>query len=514
MSHNTARRRVFRSCSLIRFALLAHLAYAWPLAAQQSPGAAEIHGVVTDELGIPISGALVTATDGQTDVSFPPAYTDQSGEYEISGLRASNYYVQAQSPPHGSPFGPTLSVKEVRLSKGESLTLEIQLRSFPYEILAGLKITEPGIDVLEEEHFAPLRGKRVGLITNQTGVDMAGRRTIDILTHAPGVKLVALFSPEHGISGKADATIANATDAATGLPVFSLYGETRRPTDEMLKGIDVLIFDIQDAGVRFYTYITTMAYCMEEAAKHHMTFIVLDRPDPLGGEVIEGPMLDPDRTSFVGYFPMPVRYAMTLGELARMFNAENKIGADLRVVEMKSWPRRETYDQTGLAWIPPSPNLRTLNAAFLYPGIEILQAGGTSVGRGTDTPFEIFGAPWIHADALVAELERRHISGVRFTAAQFTPRDGLYSGQPSEGVRIEITRRASLDSMRMGLEIADALHRLYPEKFELEKIIALLGSQATVEGLDRGTPPARIVAGWEGELSQFRRTRAKYLLYH
>lgn len=374
--------------------------------------------------------------------------------------------------------------------------------------------TKTGIDILEEQDFAPLRGRTIGLITNQTGVDSQGRRTIDVLAEAPGVKLAALFSPEHGIGGKADDTIANAVDPATRLPVYSLYGDTRRPTDEMLKGIDVLIFDIQDAGVRFYTYITTMAYSMEEAAKHHITFIVLDRPDPLGGEVIKGPMLDSGRTSFVGYFPMPVRYGMTIGELARMFNAENKIGADLQVITMKGWRRRETYDQTGLAWIPPSPNLRTLDAAFLYPGVEILQAGGVSVGRGTDAPFEIFGAPWIHADGLAAELDRRRISGVRFTAAQFTPRDGLYSGQPCEGVRIEITRRASLDSMRMGLEVADALHRLYPDKFQLEKIITLLGSQATLEGLESGDPPARIVAGWADELSQFRRTRAKYLLYH
>jgi uncharacterized protein YbbC (DUF1343 family) len=374
--------------------------------------------------------------------------------------------------------------------------------------------TKTGIDILEEQNFAPLRGKTIGLITNQTGVDMAGRRTIDVLAHAPGVKLAALFSPEHGIGGKDDDTIANAVDPATRLPIYSLYGDTRRPTPEMLQNLDVLVFDIQDAGVRFYTYITTMAYCMEEAAKHHITFIVLDRPDPLGGEVIEGPMLDPGRTSFVGYFPMPVRYAMTLGELARMFNTENKIGSDLLVIAMKSWHRRETYDQTGLAWIPPSPNLRTLNAAFLYPGIEILQAGGISVGRGTDTPFEIFGAPWIQADVLAADLNRRNIPGVSFAPADFTPDDALYKGEACHGARITITDRAALRSMRMGMEIADALQRLYPEHFQLEKIITLLGSQATLEGLKRGDPPALIVAGWSDGLSQFPRTRAKYLLYH
>lgn len=373
--------------------------------------------------------------------------------------------------------------------------------------------TKTGIDMLEQQKFAPLRGKRVGLITNQTGVDSQGRRTIDVIAHAPAVKLVALFSPEHGISGSVDAPVANSTDAKTGVPVYSLYGDTRRPGDAMLKGIDVLIFDIQDAGVRFYTYVTTMAYCMEAAAKNHITFVVLDRPDPLGGEVIEGPMLDPDRTSFTGYFPMPVRYAMTLGELAKMFNTENKIGADVQAVAMSGWRRSETYDQTGLRWIPPSPNLRTVNAAFLYPGIEILQAGGVSVGRGTDAPFEILGAPWIHADELVAVLARRKIPGVSFAPAQFTPAHDLYAGMPCQGVTITLTNLSSFQSMRMGLEIADALHKLYPGQFKLEKTIELLGSQSTLGHLDHGDAPADIIAGWAADLDRFRTMRAKYLLY-
>lgn len=373
--------------------------------------------------------------------------------------------------------------------------------------------TKTGIDVLEEENFEPLRGRRVGLVTNQTGVDAQGRRTIDVLAHASGVKLVALFSPEHGILGRADAPVANATDEATGLPIYSLYGVTRRPTAEMLQNLDALVFDVQDAGVRFYTYITTMAYCMEEAAKKNIPIWVLDRPDPLGGETMEGPMLDPGRTSFTGYFPMPVRYAMTVGELARMFNAEKKIGADLHVVAMQGW-RRGTYDRTGLRWIPPSPNLRTLNAAFLYPEIEILQAGGISVGRGTDAPFEIVGAPWIRAEELTAVLTRRRVPGVSFAPAEFTPAEGIYSGQVCRGVTITITNRRSFRSMRTGLEIANVLHRLYPERFQLAKIIELLGSQSTLDRLERGDAPAEIVAGWSGEISQFRGTREKYLLYH
>jgi len=370
-----------------------------------------------------------------------------------------------------------------------------------------------GIDALEEINFAPLRGKRVGLITNQTGVDAKGRRTIDVLAGAPGVTLVALFSPEHGIAGAVDAPVGNSTDGATNLPIYSLFGETRRPTPEMLKGLDVLVFDVQDAGARFYTYITTMAYCLEAAARSHISFLVLDRPDPLGGEAIEGPMLDGDRTSFVGYFPMPVRYAMTPGELARMFNAENKIGADLHVVEMKNWRRSETYGQTGLPWIPPSPNLRTLNAALLYPGIEILQAAGVSVGRGTAAPFERFGAPWMRADELARALNARKIPGASFAPTQFTPREAPYKDQNCEGVAIAITGGEELRPMRMGLEIADVLHRQYAQEFRLEKMIALLGSQSTIEELSRGDDPGQIVAGWSSGLSQFRKMREKYLLY-
>ncbi|MFZ0084574.1 MAG: DUF1343 domain-containing protein [Candidatus Acidiferrales bacterium] len=372
---------------------------------------------------------------------------------------------------------------------------------------------QTGIDVLEAQNFAPLQGKRIGLITNQTGVDSQGRRTIDVLAHADGLKLVALFSPEHGIAGKIDATVQNSTDAATGLPIFSLYGDTKRPSDQMLQGIDALVFDIQGAGVRFYTFITTMGYCMEAAAQHHISFFVLDRPDPLGGEKISGPMLDRERMSFVGYFRMPLVYAMTLGELAKMFNAENKTGVELHVIPMKNWRRNEAYDQTGLKWIPPSPNLRTLNEVFLYPGIEILQPAGVSVGRGTDTPFEQVGAPWIHSDELLKSLTPRQIPGVRFSAANFTPSSGLYSGEACAGVKLEITGRDTFDSVRTGLEIADALHRLYPERFQITKLADLLGSEASVDALIAYQTPVNIIASWASDLAAFRALRAKYLIY-
>jgi uncharacterized protein YbbC (DUF1343 family) len=374
--------------------------------------------------------------------------------------------------------------------------------------------TLTGVDVYERYPAEPFAGNRVGLITNQTGVDSSGRRTIDVLASRKGVKLVAIFSPEHGIDGRADTHVADSTDPTTGLPVRSLYAETRRPTDEMLRGIDVLVFDVQDAGVRFYTYITTMAYCMEAAAKHHIRFFVFDRPDPLGGEAIEGPMLDAGRTSFTGYFPLPVRYGMTMGELAQMFNTENKVGADLHVEAMLGWQRGETYDHTGLAWIAPSPNLRTLDEAFLYPGIEVLQAGGVSVGRGTDTPFSILGSPWVRGAELAAALNGRQIPSVTFTPVQFSPKGDVYQGKVCQGVAILITNRDRLNSMRMGLEIADVLHRMYPDNFQLDKIIELLGSQSSIDRLKHGDSPADIAAGWSADLAKFRAMREKYLLYH
>jgi uncharacterized protein YbbC (DUF1343 family) len=374
--------------------------------------------------------------------------------------------------------------------------------------------TKTGIDVLEAEKFSLLRGKRVGLITNQTGLDSYGHRTIDLLAHAEGVNLIAIFSPEHGIAGVADASVSNLADAPTGLPIYSLYGATRRPTSEMLRGIDVLVFDIQDAGVRFYTFITTMAYSMEAAVEQHIAFVVLDRPNPLGGEIIEGPVLDRDRISFVGYFPMPVQYAMTMGELAQMFNSENKIGADLHVIAMQDWHRRDFYDMTGLAWIAPSPALRTLRESILYPGIEILQAAGVSVGRGTPTPFELLGAPWIDSTALMTELNRRQLKGVRFAAAEFTPTSGLYSGTPCKGISIDLPDRNSFRPVAAGLQIASILHSLYPTQFHVGKMIELLGSQSTVDRLARGEDPKEIEAGWAADLDKFRTMREKYLLYH
>jgi uncharacterized protein YbbC (DUF1343 family) len=399
------------------------------------------------------------------------------------------------------------------------LSLSVFIRVHPWFQIPARAAPAPsehvltGIDVLEGQNFAPLAGKRVGLITNQTGIDRKGRSTIDLLAHAPGVKLVALFSPEHGIRGIVDERVPSTTDAGTGLPIYSLYGDTPRPTEAMLAGIDALVFDIQDAGVRFYTYITTMGYTMEAAASHHLSYYVLDRPDPLGGKTIEGPMLDRDRTNFVGYFPMPVRMAMTLGEMAQMFNTEKKMGCDLHIIQMRNWSRRDWFDDTGLPWVNPSPNLRSFRAEILYSGLEILPAGGVSVGRGTDTPFERLGAPWIRSAEFVDYMNRRSIPGVRFKADRFTPESGLHQGQLCEGATVAVTDRASFQSMRTGIEIASALAKLYPGKFEAAKTIELLGNATTVNRLVRGDSAAEIVLSWGAEVEVFRKLRAKYLLY-
>jgi len=372
---------------------------------------------------------------------------------------------------------------------------------------------QTGVDVLEAQKFAPLRGKHVGLITNHTGVDFNGRSTIELLAHAPGVQLVALFSPEHGIAGHADEKIVSSKDASTGLPIYSLYGDHLRPTDEMLQGIDALVFDVQDAGVRFYTYTVTMAYCMEEAAKRNIAFYVLDRPNPLNGEIVEGPMLDADKTSFVGYYPLPVRYGLTIGELAQFFNTENHINAQLHVIQMKNWHRNYFFESTGAKWLPPSPNLRTMKGAILYPGLEILQNAEVSVGRGTEAPFEEFGAPWINGEEIAERLNAKGLPGIHFVSKPFIPVSGLYSGQHCGGVGVRVTDRFKVRSMRIGLEIAAVLRQKYPDHFDVTKALLLLGNDSTIQQLQAGTPPNEIVAGWAKDLTAYDAVRRRYFLY-
>ena len=388
----------------------------------------------------------------------------------------------------------------------------------PSNVASAFRRTDPapvlaGIDVLARDGFAKLKGKRVGLITNHTGVARDGQSTIDLLHTAPGVQLVALFAPEHGIRGVLDADVPAERDQKTGLTIHSLYGDTRRPTDAMLAGIDTLVIDLQDIGSRFYTYPATTGYVLEEAARRKIAVMVLDRPNPVNGWQIEGPNQSEPIREFIAYFPMPVRHGLTLGELARVFNAEKKINADLTVIPVENWRRDYWYDETGLAWINPSPNMRNLNQAALYPGIGAIEYSNVSVGRGTDQPFEQFGAPWIDGSRLAAALNARKLLGIRFYPVAFTPTTSKYARQACQGVFMVITNRATLQPVRVGLEIAGALFTLFGEQYQLENTDLLLGSRDSLERVKRGEDPAVVAARWSADEARWRQMRAKYLLY-
>jgi uncharacterized protein YbbC (DUF1343 family)/CubicO group peptidase (beta-lactamase class C family) len=370
-----------------------------------------------------------------------------------------------------------------------------------------------GIDVLRADGFSALQGKRIGLVTNHTGRARDGATTIDLLHDAKGVTLVRLFSPEHGIRGILDASVPSTTDEKTGLMIQSLYGDTRRPTAAMFEGIDTMVIDLQDIGTRFYTYMTTMAYVMEEAPKNKVAVVVLDRPNPIGGFQIEGPTLDKAALSFVGYYPMPIRHGMTLGELARLFNAENKIGANLSVVQLRNWTRDQWFDGTGLPWINPSPNMRNLIQATLYPGIGAIESTNVSVGRGTDTPFEQVGAPWIEGVALSEALNARNIPGIRFYPVRFTPTASKFTNEECGGVFMIVTDRAAVHPVRVGVEIASMLNKLYGAKFELESADRLFGSKEGIARIRAGADPTEVVNMWAAGEARWRMLRAKYLLY-
>jgi uncharacterized protein YbbC (DUF1343 family)/CubicO group peptidase (beta-lactamase class C family) len=378
-----------------------------------------------------------------------------------------------------------------------------------------------GIDVLEEHGFDVLqvagRKQRIGLLTNQTGLDAEGRRTIDVLTQAPGVSLDAIFSPEHGVTGALDTThVGDTKDAATGITVYSVYGGTdagRRPSADVLKQLDAVVVDIQDAGVRFYTYETTLGYFLEAAAQAGVEVIVLDRPDPVTGSFIQGPVSDAGRENFTNYWTVPVRHGMTMGELAKMFNAERNINAKLAVVPMEGWQRGDWFDSTGLEWVSPSPNLRSVTEAALYPGVGLIEGTNVSVGRGTDTPFELLGAPWIKSRELAAYLNARGIAGVRFVPVTFTPSAAIYNGQKCEGVNLVLTDRDALDGPELGIELAAALRKLYSADYKIERITELLVNQAAYDGLLAGEDPRRIAQDWQEGLEKFEILRQKYLLY-
>ena len=382
-----------------------------------------------------------------------------------------------------------------------------------------------GIDILEthtfrELHADPSHPIRVGLVTNQTAIDSAGNRTADILAHTPGIQLAAIFSPEHGITGALDTTgIGNSKDPATGAQIYSVYGDTdakRRPTPDELKDLDAIVYDIQDIGVHFYTYESTLGYFLEAAAKAGKPVYILDRPNPVNGVFVQGPVADPGRESFVNYWKIPVRHGMTIGELAKMFNTERNIGANLTIVPMEGWMRGDWFDSTGQFWINPSPNMRSLTEAELYPGIGMIETTNISVGRGTDTPFEIVGAPWINQSgsiALARFLNARDISGVRFIPITFTPASSIYANQLCGGVNIELTDRNSLDAPELGAEIASVLQHLYPDQYKIAGLDTLMVNKASLEALASGEDPRRVAEEWQDEIEKFEAIRTKYLLY-
>jgi uncharacterized protein YbbC (DUF1343 family) len=373
--------------------------------------------------------------------------------------------------------------------------------------------TLTGVDALQRDRFAALRGQRVGLVTNHTGLNREGQATADLLHGTPGVQLLALFGPEHGIRGALDARVPDSRDEATGLPVYSLYGERTRPAAAQLAGLDTLIYDIQDIGVRFYTYISTLGLCMEAAAQHGLRFVVLDRPNPLGGVDVEGPFADRDRFSFTAYHDIPIRHGLTVGELAQLFHAEKKLALDLQVIRAEAWQRADLWDATGLTWVNPSPNMRSLTEALLYPGIGLLETTNVSVGRGTDTPFEVIGAPWLDGRKLAAALNARDLPGVRFIPVRFTPQSSIHAGHACGGVNIVIVTRHRFVPVYTGMAVAETLSRLYPQAWEAAQFDRLLVNKAAFDAFRAGATAEVLTRSWKKEIQAFRERRRPYLLY-
>jgi len=413
-------------------------------------------------------------------------------------------------------------------SEGEKMRLATitgynEMQSAARKLAVRNGVVKTGIDVLEESHFAALHpGKggsprSIGLLTNQTGLDSEGRRTIDVLANVPGISLDAIFSPEHGVTGDLDTTHLNDTkDAATGITVYSVYGgndTARRPSIDVLKRLDAVVIDLADAGARFYTYETTVGYFLEAAAKAGIDLIILDRPNPITGAFVEGPVSDEGRENFTDYFSEPPRQGMTIGELARMFNAERHIDARVEIVQMEGWERGDWFDSTGLQWVSPSPNLRDMNEATLYTGVAMVEGTNVSVGRGTDTPFEIVGAPWVKGRELAAYLNARAIPSVRFVPIVFTPSSGTHANVRCEGVNMVVLDRNTLDAPELGIELASVLHKLYPADFKLDRMADLLMNQSVLEAIASGEDPRRIAEEWQERLEKFIQIRQKYLLY-
>ncbi|MFJ7993179.1 exo-beta-N-acetylmuramidase NamZ domain-containing protein [Peribacillus frigoritolerans] len=376
----------------------------------------------------------------------------------------------------------------------------------------------PGIEVLLKEEKNVLSGKKVGLITNPTGIDSKLTSIVDLLHDDPDINLTALFGPEHGVRGdaQAGASVEYYIDEKTGLPVYSLYGKTKKPTPEMLKDVEVLVFDIQDVGTRYYTYIYTMAYAMEAAKENDIPFIVLDRPNPQGGESVDGPVLEPEFSSFVGLYPIPLKHGMTVGELATLFNKEFKIGADLKVIKMKGWKRDMDYDDTGLPFVLPSPNMPTVSTTFVYPATGLIEGTNVSEGRGTTKPFELIGAPYINSDELAGKLNALRLPGVKFRAASFTPTFSKHAGKLSHGVEIYITDREEFKAVPTGLHIIKTIQDLYPGDFEFlaaNNFNLLIGNGWIMSRIKAGSTVNEILKEYQVRQDAFKKVRKNYLLY-
>lgn len=370
-----------------------------------------------------------------------------------------------------------------------------------------------GIDVLKRDGFKALDGRKIAIVTNHTGRDLEGNRTVDVLAGAKNLTVVRLFSPEHGLYGTLDEKVGHGKDEKTGLQVYSLYGETRRPNDEMLAGVDALVFDIQDVGARYYTYISTMGLCMEEAAKRKIKMVVLDRPNPVRGLKVDGPLADKMHFGFTAYGPIPVAHGMTVGELARFFNDDAKIGADLLVIPVEGWKRSMWFDETGLMWVNPSPNMRNLTQAALYTCVGLLEATNLSVGRGTDQPFELFGAPWVDGRKLAKALNDANLTGLRFVPIEFTPDSSKFKGQLCQGVYLIVTDRNALEPVMSGLTCAWTLKKLFGEKFEIKPVVRLLQNEKVQAALASTADPKSLPSLWKEDLEAFKKTREKYLMY-
>ncbi|MDX1583597.1 MAG: DUF1343 domain-containing protein, partial [Thermoanaerobaculia bacterium] len=442
-------------------------------------------------------------------------HTGWTGSFVWIDPASDTFYIFLSNRVHPDGSGSVLTLQR---ELGTIVSEMAGYETFPGDVRIdprrGTGSTQNGIDVLGSKRYSPLRGKRIGLITNHTGRDRYGNPTIDLLLGAPGVDLAALFTPEHGIRGDVETDVSDSVDVHTGLPIYSLYGERRAPAQEQLEDLNALVFDIQDIGARFYTYISTMGLAMEAAAEAGIVFIVLDRLNPIGGAAVEGPVSDDDESKFIAFHPIAVRHGMTIGELAKMFRAEREIDVELEVIELRRWRREMYQDVTGTVWFNTSPNIRSLTAATLYPAIGILERMNVSVGRGTPTPFELFGAPYVDSEELAAALnDEIPAECMRFSPVHFTPDASKFEAEEAGGVRVSLVDRESCNMVAAGVTFGKVLFDLYGEQAGLEGMTVLLREPEVVEAIRRGDTIAEITALWTDELESFMERRESFLIY-